>query len=140
MLLQITLFGASGLDQTCIGPNQIILLIHNVIQAALALVGAVAIIYIVWAGIRYMMAAGEEAAMNVAKKSIQWSVIGLLVVILSNMLVGFVATQVLNSSNTSNVRIANNALTGPEISSETLGSWCTGSTTTTNTTIPPPAQ
>lgn len=139
MLFAITLFGSGGLDQTCIGPNQIILLIQTVIKVALALVGAVAIIYIVWAGIRYMMAGGEEAAMNVAKKSIQWSVIGLLVVILSNMLVGFVATQVLNS-NTSGVKITNNAWSGPVISSETLGSWCTGSTTTTNTTIPPPAQ
>lgn len=61
----------------------------NIINAIIFVVGAVAVLMIVIGGLRYVLSAGDQAAINSAKNTILYSVVGLIVAILANAIVNF---------------------------------------------------
>jgi len=63
----------------------------NIIQWVLGILALVAIIMIIYGGIRWMTAAGSEESIEKAKKIISAAVIGLIVVLLAWAIVIFVA-------------------------------------------------
>jgi TRAP-type C4-dicarboxylate transport system permease small subunit len=81
MLWQIGIYGSEGLDPTALRPADIYELILRVLRIALALIGAVAFIYIIMGGIQYITAAGNEAKQVEAKKTIQAAVVGFIIVV-----------------------------------------------------------
>lgn len=82
MFFQITLFGSNGIDPTKIdNAYQIFPLLLRVVNAALALIGAIAFLYILIAGIQYITAAGVEAKQAEAKKTFTAALIGLFIVL-----------------------------------------------------------
>ena len=54
------------------------------------LIGAVAVVMIIYAGIQYITSAGDAGKMANAKNTIIWSVIGLVLAILASVIVQFV--------------------------------------------------
>lgn len=58
-------------------------LVTNVLNVALAVVGSIAVIFLVYGGFRYVTAHGNEEQAEAAKKIIQQSILGLIIVVLA---------------------------------------------------------
>ncbi len=61
-------------------------MIENLITIAADLAGGIAIILLIWAGIQYFTAYGNEEKANKAKTTITWAIIGLVFIILARVL------------------------------------------------------
>ena len=84
------LFPSGGLSgQTTAGG-----LITSVVQLLLFFAGSIAVIFLIWGGFSYIMSRGNDEATEKAKKTIESSVIGLIVIILSFALVYIVSNLV----------------------------------------------
>ena len=62
----------------------------QIINTMLYIVGALAVIMIVYGGVRYTISAGDAKQVEAAKNTILYSVIGLIVAILAGAIVNFV--------------------------------------------------
>ncbi len=65
--------------------------LNNIILPPL---GIIAIIAIVWGGVQYIIAAGEESKIEKAKKTITYAIIGLIFVGLAAVIVNFIVTRI----------------------------------------------
>jgi hypothetical protein len=65
----------------------------RVIDMLIFLVGAVSVIMIVVGGLRYTMSAGDSSAINGAKNTILYSIVGLVISIMAYAIVNFVASN-----------------------------------------------
>jgi hypothetical protein len=63
------------------------ILIGNIINAALGIVGSLALIMFIYGGFTWMLAAGNESAVEKGKNIITWAAIGLVVIFASYSLV-----------------------------------------------------
>ncbi len=76
-----------GVDPTAIDTTAFTALLMHVLNWALALIGLVTLVYLIVAGIQYIIAAGNEGNQAAAKKAIQSAIIGLILVVLAATLV-----------------------------------------------------
>lgn len=65
-------------------------LFTTIIDILLWVVGIIAVIYLIWAGISYITAGGDDAKATKARQSIINAVIGIVVVLLAFVIVGAV--------------------------------------------------
>ena len=80
-LYQVTIFGNDGLDPTKFNSAyDIFPFLIRIVNIALMLIGAIAFIYILIAGIQYITAAGVESKQAEAKNSIRAALIGVIIV------------------------------------------------------------
>ncbi|OGE80492.1 MAG: hypothetical protein A2660_01370 [Candidatus Doudnabacteria bacterium RIFCSPHIGHO2_01_FULL_45_18] len=68
-----------------------------IIQLLLAFAGIVAVLYLIIGGFRYITAAGNEETAEQAKKTIQNSIIGLIVILLSYVIVTVIVNAALGN-------------------------------------------
>lgn len=66
-------------------------LYQNVIQGVLGLVGTLAVILIIFAGIRFITAGGDSKKVEEARKAITYVIIGLLIIFFSFLIVNLIA-------------------------------------------------
>lgn len=64
--------------------------VQNIFNVVLALAGALAVVFIVFGGIKYMLSQGDQNRVKQAKDTILYAAIGIVIVIVSFMLVNFV--------------------------------------------------
>jgi len=68
--------------------------LENIIKWVVGFIILIAILMIVWAGINYMTAAGDQNKVETAKKILTYAIIGLLIAALAyaivNLIIGFV--------------------------------------------------
>lgn len=64
---------------------------QNVVTAALMFAGVVAVIMIVYGGIRYITSRGDPKAVEGARNTLTWAIIGLVVIILSFLIINFIS-------------------------------------------------
>lgn len=84
MLWQLSIFGEnSGVDPTAVGINEITLMLVNVVNIALYVIGIVVFIYIIIGGIQYVTAAGNASKQTEAKRAITAAIIGMIIVAFS---------------------------------------------------------
>ena len=69
-------------------------IIKTIINTMLFIIGVMAVIMIIWGGIRYVLSAGNSAALTSAKNTIVYSIIGLIIAILAYAIVNFVINTV----------------------------------------------
>jgi hypothetical protein len=69
-------------------------IIGNVIRAVLGIVGSLALLMFVYAGIRWMMAGGNQERIKKAKDIMVWTALGLVVIFASYAIVTFVLAAV----------------------------------------------
>jgi heme/copper-type cytochrome/quinol oxidase subunit 2 len=65
--------------------------ISTIIQIILAVVGLIAVAFLIWGGFRYITSAGNDEVAEEGKKTIQNAIIGLVVIILSYIIVTVIA-------------------------------------------------
>ena len=80
----VTPFGgtATGTDVTAI-----VTAIATIVNALLAVVAIIAVVFIVIGGVRYITSQGDEDAVALAKNTIIYSIVGLIVIILSAVII-----------------------------------------------------
>ncbi len=88
---QITTFTNCGpLGISCGGgANDLEQYIRTIVNGLLGLIGIVAAIYIVYAGIKYITSEGDEKKAEEAKHTILYAVIGLIIIGLSAVIINF---------------------------------------------------
>lgn len=69
-------------------------LAKNFVNIMLFAVGILAVIMLIWGGIRYVLSGGDSGAVSSAKKTILYAVVGLIVAILAYAIVNFVITTI----------------------------------------------
>lgn len=67
-------------------------IIKLVVNAALVFAGIVALVLIIYSGIRYITSRGDQTALDSAKKTLTYAIIGLIVIFLSFFIVNLVST------------------------------------------------
>lgn len=65
-------------------------IIQTVVNVLFFILGAVAVIMIIWSGIRYVTSAGNATAVTSAKNTLIYSVVGLIVAMLAYAIVSFI--------------------------------------------------
>lgn len=85
----------SGASATCNvdfkhGINDIWVVVSNVIEILLQLVGYVAVAFIIYGGFKYLTSQGESSALVSAKNTITQAIVGLVISIVSVLILNFV--------------------------------------------------
>lgn len=70
----------------------IFIVIQNVVNAAMALAAAVAVIFIIYASFQYVTSAGDKEKVDNARKRITFAIIGLLVIFFAFAIVNLIST------------------------------------------------
>ncbi|MDD4902728.1 MAG: pilin [Patescibacteria group bacterium] len=74
--------------------NSVPALIGNIINAALGVVGSLALIMFIYGGFTWMLAAGNEQAVEKGRNILVWAAVGLIVIFASYSLVNFVINAI----------------------------------------------
>ena len=69
-------------------------LAKDFVNIMLFAIGILAVIMIIWGGIRYVLSGGDSGAVSSAKKTILYAVVSLIVTILAYAIVNFVITTI----------------------------------------------
>jgi magnesium-transporting ATPase (P-type) len=72
-------------------------LIRTIVNLLSAVVGIVAVIMIIFGGLRYITSGGNDTSVTGAKNTILYAIIGLIIVALAQVLVRFTLNKVTNS-------------------------------------------
>lgn len=93
----------AGLQQINGGSNQVSAsdIVKKIINGLLFLIGIIAVIMILYGGIRYTISAGDSAKIAAAKNTILYAVVGLIVAIMAYAIVNFVVSSLNGESGTS---------------------------------------
>ena len=81
---------------SCTDANCIVNLLQTIITWVLAIAGSLAMLMLIYGGIRYILSTGDEKRLEGAKKTILWAIIGIIVITASYLLVS-VAGSLLGS-------------------------------------------
>ena len=79
---------------TADGTTKINNIIETIVNIFSVLVGVVAVVMIIWGGLRYITSGGDSAKITSAKNTIIYALIGLVVVALAQFIVKFVLGKV----------------------------------------------
>lgn len=72
------------------GTTDVQVIINKMINALLGIVGTIAVLMIVYGGIKIMISGGEPTKYEEAKKTITYAVVGLVVVLLAGAFINFI--------------------------------------------------
>jgi hypothetical protein len=75
----------TGLPQATASQTQV----HDILQIAFAVLGALAVLFIVIAGLRFITAQGNPQEVGKAKSTIVYALVGLLVALIAEAIVAF---------------------------------------------------
>lgn len=79
---------------TGVGTTKINSIIETIVNLFSVIVGVIAVIMIIWGGLRYITSGGESGKITTAKNTIIYAIIGLIVVALAQFIVKFVLNKV----------------------------------------------
>ena len=68
--------------------------VNNAINAVIFVIGALSVVMIIIGGLRYVLSGGDAAGLKSAKETIIYSLVGLVIALLSFTIVGFVINKV----------------------------------------------
>ena len=78
-------------NQKLFGPGSIW---TNIVNTIIFLIGSVAVIMIIVGGLKYVTSAGDSSAVNGAKNTILYAVVGMVVSVMAYAIVNFVLTRI----------------------------------------------
>lgn len=82
---------ADGMPAELIGPDGVFTRFSNL---ALYIVGAIAVIMLIWGGLRYITSGGDSKKITDAKNTILYAIIGLIIAFLSFAIINFVLNAI----------------------------------------------
>ncbi len=82
---------AEGMPADLIGPEGVFTQLTSI---ALAIVGALSVIMLIWGGVRYIISGGDSKKITDAKNTILYAIIGLIIAVLAYAIVKFVLNTI----------------------------------------------
>ena len=82
---------AEGMPAELIGDNGVFTQLTSI---ALAIVGALSVIMLIWGGVRYIISGGDSKKITDAKNTILYAIIGLIIAVLAYAIVRFVLNTI----------------------------------------------
>lgn len=82
---------AEGMPAELVGPEGVFTKFSNL---ALYIVGAVAVIMLIWGGLRYITSGGDSKKITDAKNTVLYAIIGLVIAFLSFAIINFVLNAI----------------------------------------------
>ncbi len=79
-----------GIEKTATLVGSII----NIVNALLVLAAIAAIVFIIIGGVRYVTAQGDEDAVALAKNTVIYAIIGIIIILLAAVIVNFFVSQI----------------------------------------------
>jgi len=73
--------------------TNVVSILNTVIGWILMLVGGIAVLFLIWGGLQYVTSAGNKDKAEIAKKTITYAVIGLIVIVLAEVIVSLVTSM-----------------------------------------------
>lgn len=70
------------------GINSIPEFVNSFVRGVLGLVGAVALFFLIYGGITWMMSGGNAEKIKAGKETIKWAIFGLAIIFLSYVIIG----------------------------------------------------
>lgn len=92
-MAQLTVPNAANGTSTATDANELLIVVTNWV---LGIVGAVAVLFIIYGGFRYITAQGNSQQMDTAKNIIIKAIIGLVIVVVAYVIVNVVVTALGN--------------------------------------------
>ena len=86
---------ANGCDNK--SSNALPKIIQNILIAIIAILGIVAVVFVIIGGVQYMTSAGDSGKVEKGKKTILYGIIGLVICVLAFAIVNFTAGIINNS-------------------------------------------
>jgi hypothetical protein len=75
--------------------SYVIRIIGNIIDFIIAISGGLAVFFIVYAGLQYVLARGQDDKISTAKSNLQWVIGGLILMFFAMVIVRFLITVIL---------------------------------------------
>ena len=72
----------------------------TIVNTALFLLGSIAVLMLIYGGIRYTISGGNEKSVTAAKNTILYAVVGIIIAVLAYAIVNFVITALLSTPST----------------------------------------
>lgn len=66
------------------------IVLHNIVMFALIASGIVAVIFLIWAGVKFVTSGGDQKKIDAARKTITWAIIGLIIILMAFFIVSLV--------------------------------------------------
>lgn len=82
---------AEGMPAELVGPEGVFTRFSNL---ALYIVGAIAVIMLIWGGLRYITSGGDSKKITDAKNTVLYAIIGLVIAFLSFAIINFVLNAI----------------------------------------------
>ena len=82
----------SGTSGTLFGEGGIF---TSIVNTALFIIGAIAVLMLIYGGIRYTISGGDEKSITAAKNTILYAVVGIVVAVLAYAIINFVLTSLM---------------------------------------------
>ena len=67
----------------------------SIVNTALFIIGAIAVLMLIYGGIRYTISGGDEKSITAAKNTILYAVVGIVVAVLAYAIINFVLTSLM---------------------------------------------
>lgn len=96
----------------CVNPTTMVV---SAIQWAIAMIGIVSAIFVVYGGISYTTSAGDPGKLKKAKDTILYALIGLAIVAFAEVITAFVSNAITSSKPTSFLETTNNTTISKEV-------------------------
>ena len=74
---------AQGPDPILTHPEQVIQLLNRILNYVWTIMGIIVVLMLLWAGFTFVTAAGSDDQIGKAKQMVKWSLVGIVVMILS---------------------------------------------------------
>ncbi len=68
----------------------------SIVNTALFIIGAVAVLMLIYGGIRYTISGGDEKAITSAKNTILYAIVGIIISVLAYAIINFVLTSLMS--------------------------------------------
>ena len=69
----------------------------SIVNTALFVIGAVAVLMLIYGGIRYTISGGDEKAITAAKNTILYAVVGIVIAVLAFAIINFVLSSLMSA-------------------------------------------
>lgn len=78
--------------------TDLISFLYGILNLAVSVAALIAVIFLVYAGIRYILAAGDDKKIETATKTIIYALVGLVICFIAPLVVRFIVSNVLQTS------------------------------------------
>ena len=82
----------TGTNGVLFGPTGVF---TSIVNTALFVIGAIAVLMLIYGGIRYTISGGDEKAITAAKNTILYAVVGIVVAVLAFAIINFVLASLM---------------------------------------------